>query len=82
MIMNELKAVEVTNLQYLDVSGMVGQNIFDAARECIWLANVLKRAVRLYWNGEYIFVFTNSTVEDIICKAVEQKKVSNPENEQ
>lgn len=66
--MNNLKAVEVCEIGQIMVNGVDGQNIFDAAKECIYLSNLLKVAVKLYWNGKYIDVYRSTTLEEIIKK--------------
>lgn len=64
--MEYLKAVEVCKIGEIYVNGVVGQNIIDAAKECVYLSNLLKVVVHLYWNGKYISVYTNTTIEQII----------------
>ena len=68
--MEKLKAVEVCEIGQIKVNGIVGQNIIDAAKECIYLANLLKVAVQLYWNGKYIDVYRSTTVEQIVKKSI------------
>ncbi len=67
--MEKLKAVEVCEIGQIKVNGVVGQNIIDAAKECIYLAKLLKISVQLYWNGKHIDVYVNSTVKDVIEKS-------------
>lgn len=62
----DLRAVEVAGIAVLDVNDVLGKTIIDAAKECIFLANLLKVVIRLYWNGKYIMVYRSSTVKDII----------------
>ncbi len=64
--MENLKAIEVCEIGILKVNGVRGQNMFDAATECIYLANLLNVAVQLYWNGKYINVYKATTVGEII----------------
>lgn len=66
--MEELKTIEVAELSFIKVNAKIGANIFNTSKECIALANLLKCAVELFWNGQYIFVYTNSTVESIMQK--------------
>lgn len=66
----KLNAVEVAELGQVKVNGRSGANIMDAAKECIYIANLLKVAVELYWNGKRIDVYVDSRAEDIIKKAV------------
>lgn len=66
--MEQLKAVEVCEIGQIKVNGIKGKNIFDAAKECINLANLLKVAVELYWNGWRIDIYTTTTVEDVVKK--------------
>lgn len=69
--MTNLKAVEVCEIGQIKVNAIRGQNIIDAARECIYLVNLLKVAVQLYWNGKYIDVYKGTTIDDIIKKTLE-----------
>ncbi len=46
-----------------------GKNISDTGRECIQLANLLKVAVRLYFNSKQILIFTNTDIGEIIAKS-------------
>lgn len=68
--MENLKAVEVCETGQIKVNGVIGQNIFDAARECVYLSNLLKVAIKLYWNGKYIDVYRSTTVQQIIEKSL------------
>lgn len=67
--MENLKAVEVCEIGQIKVNGVIGQNIIDASKECIYLVNLLKVAVQLYWNGKYIDVYKGTTIEQIIEKS-------------
>lgn len=67
--MENLKAVEVCEIGQIQVNGVVGKNIIDAGKECIYLANLLKVAVKLYWNGKYIDVYRSTTLKEIIEKS-------------
>lgn len=67
--MEKLKAVEVCEIGQIKVNGVIGQNLIDAAKECIYLANLLKVTVQLYWNGKYIDVYTGTTIKEIIEKS-------------
>lgn len=67
--MEKLKAVEVCEIGQIKVNGVVGQDIIGAAKECIYLANLLKVAVQLYWNGKYIDVYRSTTIQQIIEKS-------------
>lgn len=64
--MEKLKAVEVAEIAKIQVNGVLGQNIFTAAEECIYLANLLKVVVELYWNGKTVKVYRTTTKTDIL----------------
>ncbi len=66
--MEKLKATEVCEIGKIKVNGVRGENLFDAANECIYLANLLKVSVQLYWNGKYIDVYRGTTTKQIIEK--------------
>ena len=68
--MEKLKAVEVCEIGQIKVNGIIGQNLIDASKECIYLANLLKVAVKLYWNGKYIDIYIGTTIEQIIEKSI------------
>lgn len=67
---DKLKAVEVCEIGQIKVNGIIGENLIDAAKECIYLVNLLNIAVQLYWNGNYINVYKGTTIEQIIEKSL------------
>lgn len=69
--MEKLKSVEVCEIGQIKVNGIKGQNIVDASKECIYLVNLLKVAVQLYWNGKYIDIYKGTTIEQIIEKSLQ-----------
>ena len=65
----ELRSVEVVDQSQISVMAKQGANIFDVGRECIVLANLLKVAVKLYFNDKQIDIYVDTTIEQIINKA-------------
>ncbi len=68
--MEKLTAIEVCELGQIKVNGVIGQNIVSAAKECIYLSNLLGVAVQLYWNSKYIDIYRSTTVEEIVEKSL------------
>lgn len=68
--MNELKAIEICELGQIKVNGILNKNLIEAAKECLYIANLLKVAVQLYWNGKHIDIYTNDTIQTIIQKSL------------
>lgn len=69
--MEKLNAVGVCEIGQIKVNGVIGKNLIDASKECIYLVNLLNVAVQLYWNGKYIDIYKGTTIEQIINKSLQ-----------
>lgn len=67
---DKLNHIEVAELSQIKVNAKLGSNIWNVAIECIALANLLKVAVQLYFNGKHVDVYTDSKVQDIVDKVM------------
>ncbi len=71
--MEKLEAIEVAEIGIITVNGVIGKNIFEAAKECIYISNLLQIAVNLYWNGEHIMIYKNDTFISVLGKIKSKK---------
>lgn len=66
---DKLNHIEVAEVSQIKVNAKLGSNIWDVAKECIALANLLKVSVKLYFNGRYVHIYVDSKVNDIVQTA-------------
>lgn len=68
--METLKNIEVAELGLIKVNAKYGCNIVQVAGECIQLANYLKCAVELYFNGKKENIYVDDTIAGVMNKFV------------
>jgi hypothetical protein len=68
--MDKLNAVEVCEIGQIKVNAQLGATIFDAAKECLFLVNLLNVSVQLYFNGRYVNIYKSDTIDTIVQKTL------------